>query len=108
MKAPNFNCFLAIQRQNSQAPLVCSAVPFSPRNLNRVCVFTGRASTMSEEEAQPIDNQPPPKKKTRRRSRIVQLASFVVLVAVLVLVWHFLGPTPNQAAHRQHGEVVPV
>ena len=39
---------------------------------------------------------------------MVQLASFLGLVFVLVLVWHFLGPKPNKAANRQRGEVVPV
>jgi len=54
------------------------------------------------EEPQQIENRP------RRRSWKVQLASFLGLVVVLLLVWHFLGPKPNQAANRQRAEVVPV
>jgi len=46
--------------------------------------------------------------KPRRRSRIVQLASVVGLVIVLVLVWYFLDSKPNKAANRQRAEVVPV
>jgi len=48
------------------------------------------------------------KSKPRRRSRIVQVASVLALVIVLVLVWYFLGPKPNKAANRQRAEVVPV
>ena len=48
------------------------------------------------------------KNKRRRRSRTVQLASFLGLVIVLLLVWYFLGPKPNKAANRQRAEVVPV
>ncbi|HJP95509.1 MAG TPA: efflux RND transporter periplasmic adaptor subunit [Pyrinomonadaceae bacterium] len=39
---------------------------------------------------------------------MVQLASFLGLVVVLLLVWYFLGPKPNKAANRQRAEVVPV
>ena len=56
---------------------------------------------MSEEPEQ-IQSKP------RRRSRMVQLASVLGLVAVLLLVWYFLGPKPNKAANRQRAEVVPV
>jgi membrane fusion protein, multidrug efflux system len=48
------------------------------------------------------------KNKPRRRSRMVQIASILGLVIVLVLVWYFLGPKPNKAANRQRTEVVPV
>ena len=54
------------------------------------------------EEPKPTENKP------RRRSRIVQLASFLGLVVVLLLVWHFVGSKPNKAANRQRAEVVPV
>lgn len=54
------------------------------------------------EEPQQTENKP------RRRSRMVQLAGFLGLAVVLVLVWHFLGPKPNKAANRQRAEVVPV
>ena len=56
---------------------------------------------MSEESQQTTN-------KRRRRSRMVQLASFLGLVVVLLLVWYFLGPKPNKAANRQRAEVVPV
>jgi len=54
------------------------------------------------EEPQQTENKP------RRRSRIVQLASVLGLVVVLILVWYFIGPKPNKAANRPRAEVVPV
>jgi multidrug efflux system membrane fusion protein len=38
----------------------------------------------------------------------VQGVSLFGLVVVLLLLWHFLGGKPNQAANRPRGEVVPV
>ena len=64
---------------------------------------------MSEEPQQTEDKpQPRSQNKPRRRSRMVQVASIFGLVIVLVLVWRFFGPKPNQAANRQRAEVVPV
>src|SRR5215510_383688 len=54
------------------------------------------------EEPQQTENKP------RRRSRMVQLASILGLVVVLVLLWYFIGPKPNKAANRPRAEVVPV
>ena len=54
-----------------------------------------------ETDSKPLKNKP-------RRSRIVQLVSIIGLVAVLALVWYFLGSKPNKAANRQRAEVVPV
>jgi multidrug efflux system membrane fusion protein len=47
-------------------------------------------------------------KAPRRRAWIVQLASVVGIIVVLVFVWYSLGSKPNKAANRQRAEIVPV
>ena len=62
-------------------------------------------------EASPLSQETKTKQtqtRNHRRSRVVQLASVVGLVVVLVLVWYFLSSKPNKAANRQRAEVVPV
>ncbi|PWT92982.1 MAG: efflux RND transporter periplasmic adaptor subunit [Blastocatellia bacterium] len=67
---------------------------------------------MSDDTSQQAADAPLAKdqknKSSRTRSRLVQLASIVGLVLVLVLVWYLLGSKSNQAANRPRAEVVPV